>query len=115
MHFSLLPSNHGRSCIAKLMRTRRFLRYNATAGEYTYSWMTEKAWANTYRELVVKLASGEMKCPEAPEGRDVTNDALVPTRGRRPLLGACPTISPATWRGSRYTPSPLGLGSLTSY
>ena len=40
------------------MRTRRFLRYDATAGEYIYSWMTEKAQVNTYRELVVKLKDG---------------------------------------------------------
>jgi hypothetical protein len=40
------------------MRTRRFLGYDATAGEYIYSWMTEKAWANTYREHVVKLKDG---------------------------------------------------------
>jgi hypothetical protein len=46
------PSAHAGSSIAKLMRTRRFLRDDVTAGEYVYSWMTEKAQANTCRELV---------------------------------------------------------------
>lgn len=32
-----------------------------------------------------KLASGEMKRPEAPEGRDVTNDALVADARRKAL------------------------------
>jgi probable HAF family extracellular repeat protein len=32
------------------------LSYDATTDRYTYVWKTDKAWANTCRQLVVKLA-----------------------------------------------------------
>jgi len=34
------------------------LSYDATTGQYTYVWKTEKAWANSCRQLVVRLADG---------------------------------------------------------
>jgi hypothetical protein len=37
-----------------------------------------------------KLASGEMKRPEVPEGRDVTNDALVADARRKALARGLP-------------------------
>ena len=35
------------------------LSYDPATGVYTYVWKTEKAWAGSYRQLVVKLADGE--------------------------------------------------------
>jgi hypothetical protein len=40
------------------MHTRRFLKYDATVGQYTYNVKTEKAWADTCIELVVKVNDG---------------------------------------------------------
>jgi hypothetical protein len=34
------------------------LQYDALTGQYTYVWKTDKSWANTCRQLVVKLADG---------------------------------------------------------
>jgi len=34
------------------------LKYDATTAQYIYSWKTEKAWANTCRQLVIKLKDG---------------------------------------------------------
>ena len=34
------------------------LTYDAAAGQYIYVWKTEKAWAGTCRQLIVKLADG---------------------------------------------------------
>lgn len=34
------------------------LSYDATTDTYTYVWKTEKAWAGTCRQLVVKLNDG---------------------------------------------------------
>ena len=34
------------------------LSYNATTNQYTYVWKTDKAWANTCRQLHVKLSDG---------------------------------------------------------
>jgi hypothetical protein len=34
------------------------LSYDATSGQYSYTWKTDKAWANTCRQLIVKLADG---------------------------------------------------------
>ncbi len=34
------------------------LNYNPTTGQYTFIWKTDKAWAGTCRELIVKLADG---------------------------------------------------------
>jgi alpha-tubulin suppressor-like RCC1 family protein len=34
------------------------LSYDATTGQYSYTWKTDKAWANTCRQLIVKLADG---------------------------------------------------------
>jgi hypothetical protein len=34
------------------------LSYNATAGQYTYVWKTDKAWAQSCRQVVVKLTDG---------------------------------------------------------
>ena len=34
------------------------LSYDATTDQYTYVWKTNKGWANTCRELVVKLDDG---------------------------------------------------------
>ena len=34
------------------------LTYNTTTDQYTYVWKTKKGWANTCRQLVVKLADG---------------------------------------------------------
>jgi uncharacterized protein len=36
------------------------LSYDPTTGTYTYVWKTEKAWANTCRQLVVKLNDGTL-------------------------------------------------------
>jgi hypothetical protein len=36
------------------------LSYDTTTGLYTYVWKTDKAWANSCRELQVKLNDGEM-------------------------------------------------------
>jgi N-acetylneuraminic acid mutarotase len=36
------------------------LSYDAATGRYTYVWKTEKSWANTCRELQVKLTDGEI-------------------------------------------------------
>ena len=52
------PSAHARSCIAKPIRTRRFL---ATADQYIYSGLTVKAWANRCREL---LSRGGVPLPQ---------------------------------------------------
>jgi hypothetical protein len=38
--------------------TNSGLKYDPTAGQYIYNLKTEKAWANTCRELVVKLRDG---------------------------------------------------------
>ncbi len=35
------------------------LTYDGTTGRYTYVWKTEKAWANSCRELQIKLTDGE--------------------------------------------------------
>jgi len=34
------------------------LSYDATSGQYVYIWKTDRAWANTCRQLVVKLKDG---------------------------------------------------------
>ena len=34
------------------------LQYNATTQTYTYVWKTDKAWAGTCRQLIVKLIDG---------------------------------------------------------
>jgi uncharacterized protein YjbI with pentapeptide repeats len=34
------------------------LSYNASSGEYSYLWRTEKSWANSCRQFVLKLADG---------------------------------------------------------
>ena len=34
------------------------LSYDASANQYVYVWKTDKAWAGTCRQLVVKLADG---------------------------------------------------------
>ena len=34
------------------------LSYDASSGQYTYIWKTEKAWANTCRLLTLRLADG---------------------------------------------------------
>jgi hypothetical protein len=34
------------------------LSYNASSGEYSYLWRTERSWANTCRQLVLELADG---------------------------------------------------------
>jgi Chlamydia polymorphic membrane protein (Chlamydia_PMP) repeat len=34
------------------------LSYESTTGQYTYVWKTDKAWANTCRQLIVRLADG---------------------------------------------------------
>ncbi|MEP7200189.1 MAG: PxKF domain-containing protein [Chloroflexota bacterium] len=34
------------------------LSYDATTNQYTYTWKTDKAWANTCRQLNVKLNDG---------------------------------------------------------
>ena len=34
------------------------LTYDATTGQYSYTWKTDKGWANTCRQLVVTLADG---------------------------------------------------------
>ncbi|MBM2823751.1 MAG: hypothetical protein HW413_2497, partial [Thermoleophilia bacterium] len=34
------------------------LSYDATTGQYTYVWKTDKAWANTSRKLIVELSDG---------------------------------------------------------
>jgi len=34
------------------------LTYDATTGQYIYVWKTEKGWANTCRQLVMKLTDG---------------------------------------------------------
>lgn len=34
------------------------LSYDATSGRYSYVWKTEKGWANTCRQLVLKLTDG---------------------------------------------------------
>lgn len=34
------------------------LTYDAAADQYVYVWKTEKAWANTCRQLTVKLSDG---------------------------------------------------------
>jgi hypothetical protein len=34
------------------------LSYDPTTDQYIYVWKTEKAWAGTCRQLVVKLADG---------------------------------------------------------
>ena len=32
-----------------------WVQYDAASGQYTYVWKTNKAWANTCRQLVVQL------------------------------------------------------------
>jgi hypothetical protein len=34
------------------------LSYDAKTGEYTYVWKTESGWANSCRQLVMKLKDG---------------------------------------------------------
>jgi hypothetical protein len=34
------------------------LRYDASVGQYIYSWRTDKAWSGSCRELVLKLKDG---------------------------------------------------------
>ena len=34
------------------------LRYDATSGQYIYAWKTDKAWADTCRAFILKLADG---------------------------------------------------------
>ena len=34
------------------------LHYNALTDQYTYVWKSEKSWAKTCRQLVVKLSDG---------------------------------------------------------
>ena len=34
------------------------LHYDAVTGQYVYTWVTSKAWAGTYRQLVLTLADG---------------------------------------------------------
>ena len=34
------------------------LSYNATTQQYTYVWKTDKAWAGTCRQLIVRLVDG---------------------------------------------------------
>jgi hypothetical protein len=34
------------------------LQYDAASGTYTYTWKTEKSWANTCRQLVLRFADG---------------------------------------------------------
>ncbi|MGE0824174.1 MAG: PxKF domain-containing protein [Candidatus Binatia bacterium] len=34
------------------------LTYDATTGQYIYVWKTDKGWANTCRQLVVKFGDG---------------------------------------------------------
>jgi hypothetical protein len=34
------------------------LSYDDTTGQYSYVWKTEKAWAGTCRQLVVRLSDG---------------------------------------------------------
>jgi hypothetical protein len=34
------------------------LSYDATTQQYTYVWKTDKAWAGTCRQLLVRLADG---------------------------------------------------------
>ena len=34
------------------------LSYNASTGQYTYIWKTDKAWANSCRQLILKLRDG---------------------------------------------------------
>jgi hypothetical protein len=36
------------------------LNYDATADQYIYVWKTDKAWANSCRQLRVKLADGTL-------------------------------------------------------
>ena len=60
------PSDHARSCIAKLLRTRRFLRYEATAG--SAMGICHLPWGKGHSfkgELVVTLERGETDGEEA--------------------------------------------------
>jgi hypothetical protein len=41
-----------------LKRGRDIESADASTDQYTYVWKTEKAWANTCRQLVVKLKDG---------------------------------------------------------
>jgi hypothetical protein len=34
------------------------LSYDAASGQYSYTWKTDKAWANTCRQLTVRLVDG---------------------------------------------------------
>jgi hypothetical protein len=34
------------------------LSYDAASGQYSYTWKTDKRWADSYRQLVVPLVDG---------------------------------------------------------
>jgi hypothetical protein len=34
------------------------LKYDATANQYIYNWKTDKNWAGTYRQLIIRLEDG---------------------------------------------------------
>lgn len=36
------------------------LAYDASTDTYTYLWKTDKAWANTCRQLQIKLSDGSL-------------------------------------------------------
>jgi len=37
------------------------LTYDASADQYTYVWKTDRGWAGTCRQLVVKFTTGEVR------------------------------------------------------